>query len=490
MAWSLVQTAGSRFLGMAIILVLARVLGPAAFGIVTLAFVLLGALTSIVDLGVADVLVRRLPQNQTDYDSAFWIVLAFALLLAMATVSAAGTVAELLNQPLLPQLLWILAATLPLAAVELIQGARMRAEMKFKPLALRTLTATAAGGTVAIGMAVAGAGYWSLLAKGLVESIVSVTLLWRSCSYRPGRQFSWARWCELFTSGKHLLGSRLIDIVNQRCDSVIVGARLGPAVLGLYSASLRLYTALMDTLFSTVNRVTLPAFAKMSGDAPRACRSLLRLVSVTSFFTLPTFASLAILAEPLIITLLGQPWSDAAPILSALCFGGLLFSVSHYNAPMLNATGRTELLFRLMLFNATLIVAGVTIGAYWGAVGVALGLAMRGYVLLPISLAYLRRAIGLPARDWLAALVPPVAATAVSAAVLAALQFLLIPPTLAAPWRLLLLGSSYPLIHAVVAFTLIPGRSIMVFEELSTVRPGLVRVVVLLRRWQRTVWRR
>src|SRR5687768_9848841 len=95
MAWSFLQTAGSRLLGMVIILVLARVLGPADFGIVTLAFVVLGAMTSVVDLGVSDVLVRRMPQDQADYDSAFWVVMGFALLLAAATVAAAGTLARL-----------------------------------------------------------------------------------------------------------------------------------------------------------------------------------------------------------------------------------------------------------------------------------------------------------------------------------------------------------------------------------------------------------
>ena len=79
MGWSLLQTFGSRALSMIIMLVLARVLGPSAFGIVTIAFVILGALTSLVDLGVGDILVRRLPQDQVDYASAFWVVLSFSL---------------------------------------------------------------------------------------------------------------------------------------------------------------------------------------------------------------------------------------------------------------------------------------------------------------------------------------------------------------------------------------------------------------------------
>lgn len=483
MAWSLLQTFGSRALSMIIMLVLARVLGPSAFGIVTIAFVILGALTSLVDLGLGDILVRRLPQDQTDYDSAFWVVLAFSLVLAGGTVAAAGMLADILEQPLLPPLLWILAATLPLAALELIQGARMRAEMKFKPLALRTLAATAVGGVVGIGMAFGGAGYWSLLAKGLVESAVSVLLMWKSCSYRPGLQFSWARWRELFASAWHLLGGRLLDIVNQRFDAFVVSARLGPAVLGLYAASQRLYSTSMETLFATVNRVTLPAFAQMRGDAERTQRSLLRLVSVTSFFTFPIFAALGILAEPLIVTMLGAAWSGAAPVLSALCVGGLLFSVSHFNAPLFNSTGRTDLLFRLMLANATLIVAAVSLGSLWGIVGVALGFALRGYLLLPLSLAYLRRAIGLAPRRWLTTIAPPLLATAVSAALLATAQWLLLPH-LAAPWRLLMLALLFPLLHASAALLLIPGRVALVLDELTPLRPVLGRAADAVRRWQ------
>src|SRR5687767_14353461 len=85
-AWTLLQTIGSRALSMAIIVVLARVLGPSDFGIVTMAFIVTSAMISLVDLGVSDVLVRRFPQDQTDYDSAFWVVIAFALALAGITV--------------------------------------------------------------------------------------------------------------------------------------------------------------------------------------------------------------------------------------------------------------------------------------------------------------------------------------------------------------------------------------------------------------------
>jgi PST family polysaccharide transporter len=481
-AWTLLQTIGSRALSMAIIVVLARVLGPSDFGIVTMAFIVTSAMISLVDLGVSDVLVRRFPQDQTDYDSAFWVVIVFALALAGITVMGAAPLAHALEQPKLPPLLWILAATLPLAAIELLQGARMRAEMKFKPLAMRTLIATAAGGTVGIAMAFGGAGYWSLLAKGLVESVVSVALMWRACSYRPGRQFSWQRWCELFGSAKHVLKGRGLDLVIQRFDSFLISARLGPSSLALYSASQRIYGAFMDTLFSTVNRVTLPAFGRMGEDHARIRQALLRVVGFTSFFTFPAFAAIAILSEPLVLTLLGSQWTAAAPVLGALCAGGVLFSVSHFNAPVLAATGRNALLFRYMLCDAVLVVVVLGIGSHWGATGVAIGFAARVVVLLPLNLHLLRRAIGLSPGAWVKTVLPALCATAVSSTLLAALHWVL-PPWMSAPVRLLTLALLFPMLHLGVAMTLIPGRCLAVIEELSRLLPVLHRVSRIVRRF-------
>lgn len=479
MGWSLLQTSGSQLVGFAVLLVLARLLGPQEFGIVTAAFVVHGAVASIVDLGVGDVLVRRRPQDQADYDSAFWTLLGVSLLLGAALAVAARPIARLLSQPLLPPLLWLLAATLPLAVLEQVMGARMRSEMKFRPLALRALAATLVGGAAGIGLALAGAGYWSLLAKGVVEAAVAAALLWATCSYRPGRQWSLPRWRELFTSGRHVLGVRLIDIVALRFDALLVSARFGPAALGLYAAGQRIHQTLMQALFATVHRVTLPAFAQLQDEPLRMREALLRMVRVTSFFTLPAFAALAILAEPLVLTVLGSRWPGAAPILGALAVGGLLFSVSHFNAPMLTATGHTALLLRLMLVNAAAVVVATAIGSLWGAVGVALAFSLRGYLLLPYNLACLRRAIGLEPRAWLANLAPPLLATVASSALLLLAEARLLPDA-AVGWRLLLLGALFVAAHALVSMLLIPGRAIDVAREL---RAGS-RFVPILQRWQ------
>ena len=247
--------------------------------------------------------------------------------------------------------------------------------------------------------------------KGVVEAAVGTALLWRSSGYRPGLAVSRRSGAELFAVSKHLMVSRVIDLANTRLDSFIVGARLGPAALGFYGAGQRIHLTLMEALFATVNRVTLPAFARLNTEPERMQSALLRLVALCSFFSFPLFAAIALCSQALIVTLFGARWEAAAPILSAFSLGGLLFSVSFFNAPVMTAAGRTGLVLTLTIVNASLNALGFWIGSLFGVVGVALAYSLRGYIVLPLNLLFLRKSIGMSIAAYLRTLWPSLAAT-------------------------------------------------------------------------------
>jgi O-antigen/teichoic acid export membrane protein len=221
----------------------------------------------------------------------------------------------------------------------------------------------------------------------------------------------------------------------------------------------------------------------MGADHERVCRALLRVVGFTCFFTFPAFALIAVLSEPLVVTLLGPAWRDAGPVLAALCAGGVLFSVSHFNAPVLAATGQTALLFRYMLADAVLIFVAVAVGSMFGVVGVAIAFAGRVCILLPVSVFLVHRAVGLSPRRWLSTVLPPLLAALVSTSLLATLHYTVMS-SLPAPVRLAALVVFFVPLHALVALTLIPSRCKTVVEELSRLMPRIKTASDNVRRWR------
>jgi O-antigen/teichoic acid export membrane protein len=481
-AWSMLQIWGSRLLTFAVFIVLARLLTPEDFGSVTLGYVIFAALATLPEAGLTDVLIRRPHNEPAHLDTAFWAMLAGALLLYAATALAAPAIARALDQPRLASVLLLLGLTLPLTAAGLVHEALLRRSLDFRPLAMRSLIATSAGGVVGIGMALGDLGYWSLVAKGLIESAIGSLLLWRACGYRPGRRLSWTRWLELFRVSRYLLCSRVLDLLNTRLDSLIVGARLGSHPLGLYAAAQRIHLSMMDALFATVNRVTLPAFSKLNHDPLRMQHGLLRLVAFCSFFTVPLFAAVAVLAEPIVLLLFGERWRDAAPLLSAFGAGGVLFSVSFFNAPLMTAAGRTGLVLTLTIVNGALNALGFLIGSYWGALGVAIAYSLRGYLVLPLNLVFLRRSIGLPIGAYLNNLWPSYGAAALAFGGVFMLHRA-VPPGWPLALQVLAPLAAAPLLYAAVMLIAFPRRTIAVLGEIEQWRPGWPRLTPLLQRF-------
>ena len=142
----MLQSWGSRLLTFLIFVVLARLLTPEEFGTVTLAYVIFAALGTLPEAGLVDTLIRRAHNDQSHLDTAFWFILAAAFGIYALAAGTAPWLSERLAQPRLQELMWIVGLTLPLLAAGHVHEAVLRRSMQFRPLAMRSLVATATGG--------------------------------------------------------------------------------------------------------------------------------------------------------------------------------------------------------------------------------------------------------------------------------------------------------------------------------------------------------
>jgi PST family polysaccharide transporter len=281
-------------------------------------------------------------------------------------------------------------------------------------IAIGSLLACTVGSVTAIVCVVAGLSYWSLVAKVVLEAaLMSAVLAW--CSpWRPSWHFDRRAWIEAVLHSLPILGARGLEIANQRLDSLVIGSQLGTTALGFYATGQRLYQVAMEGLFSAVNQVSLPLFARFATEPERAAAVLLRLIACTSLLSFPTFALMAATAPDLITVFFGQKWHQAAPVLAVFCLGGILSSVSYFNAPLLLASGHARLVFGLSLLNAILNTAGFLLTVRFGVTAMASAFVIRGLIVYPINLILVRQVCGLSIRRYARNLLPASTASAVA----------------------------------------------------------------------------
>jgi PST family polysaccharide transporter len=270
-------------------------------------------------------------------------------------------------------------------------------------------------------LALAGAGYWSLVAGMVVSAAASaagtILLAWPGLE-RVTRDV--ARSTLSFSAD--LVGSRLAWYWYANADFVVAGRVLGAAALGAYSFAWTIATIPIDKVGTVVARVALAFFSATQHDAETFRRDLLRLVEGLAVLTVPACIGLALVAQDLVEVLLGDRWLPAILPLQVLCVYAPIRTLLMLFPSGLMALGRQRFLLWNNVAAAVVMPFGFWLASRWGAPGIAAAwVVLYPFVALPQYLA-LSRAIDLSLLDYLRALRPAIVSTMIMAATLAAIN--------------------------------------------------------------------
>src|SRR4051812_28687603 len=125
-AWTALQTTGSRVVNAIVFVVLARLLVPEAFGVVALAGVFITFMTVFVEQGFGWALVQREHADEEHYNTAFWTALGMGCALAILTALLAPWIAYVFGEPQLGPVLRVLGASFVLTGLGCVPEAILR----------------------------------------------------------------------------------------------------------------------------------------------------------------------------------------------------------------------------------------------------------------------------------------------------------------------------------------------------------------------------
>jgi O-antigen/teichoic acid export membrane protein len=389
--WATAGAWGREAAGFVVFLVLARLLGPEAYGFVAMATVVI----AVAQLMVADVIQEPLIQRQHlepgHLDAAFWSLLALAVALMLAAMVAAGPVAALFNEPEVATLILWLSALPVLNALSAVPTALLRREMRYGFLAARSLLAVIGGGAVGIGMALAGQGALSLVGLLLTQGIVSVLWLWMGSHWRPRLHCSRQHFRDLRTPGTCMIGVRLVLLLQQQSPRVLIGYFLGPVALGFYGVSWRVMEIIYLLCIRPLSDVALPAFSRVQNDMDRLRQVHDTTRRLGAMIAIPTFIGLALVAPELLPATLGGQWSGAVPVVQVLAIGGACMSIMSISGMIPQALGRWDVTLGMRALATALTVAGIISVRGAGLVAIAAAVAAGEAMMILVSFYVVRR---------------------------------------------------------------------------------------------------
>ena len=372
-AWMAAGSWAEQAINFVIFVVLARLLGAEAFGLLAMASAFVVFSEFLVRESLSEVLIASDDPTDGLMDATFWALVALGAGLCAALVLAAPLIARFYGQPDVAALIWALSPTVAMIALTAVPVAGLRREMKFRILSLRAVAGVAAGGVVGIGMAAAGYGVWSLAGQRLVQVAVNIALAWGAVAWRPGLRAGPGDFATVLGFGSRVLGLRAAELAATQVPMVVIGAALGPVALGLYSVAWRLVELSSFLIVTPLRMASQPAFAALTRSGGAAVALLTDIASLSGLVAFPLFAGMAVLSGPLLLGLFGAEWAGAAPVLAVLALVGAYFCIEKVNQSFCLAAGRagpvTLIAWAEVLTGALL----AWLASRWGLVAVAGG---------------------------------------------------------------------------------------------------------------------
>ena len=98
------------------------------------------------------------------------------------------------------------------------------------------------------------------------------------------------------------------------------------------------------------------------------------------FITFILILGLAAVAEPLVITLIGEKWRTSISYLQLLCFASMLFPLQALNLNMLKVKGHSDIFLRLEIIKKLLAVPVIIIGVFFGIKIMISGIIINSFI--------------------------------------------------------------------------------------------------------------
>ncbi len=354
------------------LVVLARLLTPADFGLVAMAVAVGGIAYIIASAGYTMAAIQKEHITEAEVSTLFWINLRRAALIALAGVLAAPLIAAFYGDYRVGWIFAFSGAGLVLTAAGAQHSALLQREMRFTELTMAELTAEIAGATLAISLAVAGVGYWSLVAASVMTPFALTSGLWVVTRWLPGRP-DWSLNMRALTGFSFtLMLNQLVVFIAYNAEKVLLGRFWGADVLGLYGRASQIIGMPTAQLHGAVGGVVFSTLSRLQSDQPRFRRYFLKVYALIISLTAPVTMAAVVFAEEIVLVLLGPKWIEAAAIFRLLSPTVLIFGLINPLAWLLLSSGLQRRSLHLALVIAPLCIASYLVGLPYGPKGVAL----------------------------------------------------------------------------------------------------------------------
>ncbi len=405
---SLLLASGERyafaFINFVTVVITARLLTPADFGVAVLGWTVVGLADSLREFGASTFLIQQTQITREKVRTAFTIMLLLSFVLSATLFLLSPSVAAFYGNE-------ALAGYLRLTALGLMTGpfaspvlAMLRRDMAFGMLALLSVLVASANMLAVVTLALLGYRYmsfaWASLFSGGLGMVLALWVRPDMSIFRP----SLREWRGAIAFAGYDTTTVILNRVWDVMPYLVFGRVLGLDAVGLYNRAMTVCSWPEKYLMAGLGPVALPAFSAHVREGRDLKAAYLKAIEYITAIQWPALIFLAIFAEPVVPMLLGHQWTAAVPLVQIISIALLAWFPAYLTYPTLVASGGIRDTLTSSIISLPISALILMMASRYGLHAVALSTLITMPLQVIVAVSFVRRRLSLAWTEFMLAL--------------------------------------------------------------------------------------
>lgn len=375
--------------------ILARLLTPEDFGIITIATVILTFFAIISDLGIATAIVQNKELTKSDLDHIFSFTSYLGLFVSLIFFIFSPQITRYYEVDSLLNVCKFLSVNLLFSSLNIVPNALLLKAKRFKFIAVRTVVIHAVFGVVSVVSALNGFGMYALLITPIGSSIAIfvVNYIQTPLTFNPKIERCSIAKISAYSTYQFLF--TIINYFSRNLDNLLIGRYIGVVDLGYYDKSYRLMMLPLSNIPHVITPVLHPLLSEHQSDREYIFSAYLKLLKLLAYIGFPLSVFLYFEASDLILLIFGDQWRASIPIFEILSISVAPQILSATFGSIFQSTNETKKLFFIGSVNAVVSVTAIVVAivAYGDIKHVAMFICAAFYINVFVNVSYLFRSV-------------------------------------------------------------------------------------------------
>lgn len=339
--WSFGERIIAQLVSLVVGVVLARVLSPQDYGVISIVMIFIGISNIFVTSGFGTAIVRQKEASEVDFNTAFFISFIISVVLYFLIYLSAPYVADIYQMEVLTPVMRVFGLRILISAINNIQHAYIQRERLYKKFFIATLFGTLISCVVGITMAYTGFGVWALVAQYMTNTIIDTIVLLFVGGWYPKLQFSILCAKKIYAFGWKMLCSQLICTLSNDIRGLIIGKVFGANELAYYDQGKKYPAVIVDNINVAITKVMLPEFARKQEDLVEFKKILRKSIKIGIFIIAPIMCGFAAVAENFVYVVLTEKWIAVVPFIQIMCIAYMFRPLEEFCHRAILALGKS-----------------------------------------------------------------------------------------------------------------------------------------------------